>query len=418
MPAVPLTRIVNLCKNLLSISVTRRRSCESRSDRIVHGKPAFYSRKGEVVTEKKVRMVAWEPLKEFTREVFIKAGLPAEAAEAEASALIWANLRAVDSHGVLRIPWYIDNLDKGVMNPNPNIQTVKESPATMLVDADHAMGPVVTIQVVQKVVEKAKKAGICWAVIRNLTHQGALGFYAQMMAEMDMAGIVFVCSPPNMAPFGSKAPGVHNSPIAISVPVKGRRPLNLDMATSVVAGGKLWLAVDKGVPIPEGWALDKEGNPCTDPNKSGALLPFGGAKGSGLAMMFECLSSVMAGNALLEPALHGREGSARAGGEGKKTDGSKLGYLPKRHVQNSVVAAVDISAFTDVESYKETTDSLIDGIKALPKADGVDEIFVPGEPEERTYEERSKNGIPLPDGTWEKLLGMAKRFDIALPEEL
>ncbi len=360
-----------------------------------------------------VRIVDWKTLKQFTKEVFIRAGVPEDAAEAEARALIWANLRAVDSHGVLRIPWYIDNLDKGDMNAKPNIQVLKETPATLLVDADHAMGPVVTIRTVDQVVEKAKNVGICWAVIRNITHQGALGFYSQMMAERGMAGIVFVCSLPNMAPFGAKAPGVHNSPIAISVPVKGRRPINLDMATSVVAGGKLWLAVDKGVPIPEGWALDKEGNPCTDPHNSGALLPFGGPKGSGLAMMFECLSSVMAGSPLLAPALQGGEGSERAGSDGKED--KILSYLPKKHIQNSVVAAIDISTFTDVESYKETTSSMIDGIKALPKADGVDEIFVPGEPEERTFDERSKNGIPLPSGTWEKLRTISKRFNVELP---
>jgi LDH2 family malate/lactate/ureidoglycolate dehydrogenase len=369
------------------------------------------------VAKEEVKTVAWEPLKAFTKEVFIRAGVPPDGAEAEASALIWANLRAVDSHGVLRIPWYIDNIDKGVMNTRPNIQTLKETPATLLVDADHAMGPVVTIQVVNKVVEKAKNVGICWALIKNNTHQGALGFYSQMMAEMDMAGIVFVCSPPNMAPFGSRAPGVHNSPIAISVPAKRHRPLNLDMATSVVAGGKLWLAVDKGTPIPEGWALDKEGNPCTDPHRSGALLPFGGPKGSGLAMMFECLSGVMAGNPLLEPALHGREGSEREEGTGEQAGSARLSYLPKRHVQNSVVAAVDIAAFTDVESYKETISSQIEGIKALPKAKGFEEIFVPGEPEERTYLERSKNGIPLPEGTWSKLRAMSERFDVALPAE-
>ena len=304
------------------------------------------------------------------------------------------------------------------MNPKPNIQVLKETAATLLVDADHAMGPVATIEVVNMAVEKAKKAGICWALIRDITHQGALGFYSQMMADMDMAGIVFVCSPPNMAPFGAKAPGVHNSPVAISVPAKDHSPLNLDMATSVVAGGKLWLAVDKGEPIPEGWALDKEGNPCTDPTKSGALLPFGGAKGSGLAMMFECLSSVMGGNALLEPALHGREGSDTADTEAQKVAGKTLSYLPKRHVQNSVVVAIDISAFTDVANYKETISSLIEGIKVLPKADGVEEIYVPGEREERTYDERVANGIPLPQGTWDKLKVISERFGVALPAEL
>jgi len=259
--------------------------------------------------------VAWEPLKEFTKEVFVRVGMPPEDAEAEAGALIWANLRGVDSHGVLRIPWYVENVDKGVMNPKPNIQVVKETPATLLVEADRAMGPVVTIFVMNLVVKKAKKVGVGWALIRNLTHQGALGYYSQMAAKQDMAGIVFVCNPPNMAPHGARVAGVHNSPIAISVPAKRHHPLNLDMATSVVAGGKLWLAVDKGVPIPEGWALDKNGNPTTDPKQVGALLPFGGPKGSGLALMFECLSSVMAGNPMLEPALLGKEIGAPSTGQ-------------------------------------------------------------------------------------------------------
>ncbi|MBL7127307.1 MAG: Ldh family oxidoreductase, partial [Dehalococcoidales bacterium] len=252
---------------------------------------------------------------------------------------------------------------------------------------------------------------------RNLTHQGALGYYSQMMAERGMAGIVFVSNPPNMAPFGAKVPGVHNSPIAISVPAKRHRPLNLDMATSVVAGGKLWLAVDKNMPIPEGWALDKEGNPTTDPKNVGALLPFGGPKGSGLAMMFECLASVMSGNPVVEPVLFGREVGPPTEGKKEQAVGERLNYVPK-HLQNSVVAAIDISTFTDLESYKEHIDNLIDGIKALPKADGFSEIFVPGEPEERSFIERSKNGIPLPEGTIRNLRAVSEKSGVKLPAGL
>jgi LDH2 family malate/lactate/ureidoglycolate dehydrogenase len=331
-----------------------------------------------------VKVVAWEPLYEFTKEIFMKVGMPPEDAAAEAGALIWANLRAVDSHGVLRIPWYVENVDKGVMNPRPDIQVLNETPATILLDADRALGPVVTIKVVDMVMKKARQVGIGWALVRNLTHQGALGYYSQMMAEKGFAGIVFVCNPPNMAPFGARAPGVHNSPIAISVPAKRHRPLNLDMATSVVAGGKLWLAVDKGIPIPEGWALDREGNPTTDARNVGALLPFGGPKGSGLALMFECLTSVMSGNPALEPSLLGRKTEPQA-----EVNSGRPSYVP-RHNQNGVVAAVDISTFTDLEDYKEHISNLIDGLKALPKAEGFSEIMVPGEPEERTYAERSR----------------------------
>ncbi len=362
-----------------------------------------------------MKVVDWKRLHAFTREVFIRAGVPPEDAEAEADVLLWANLRAVDSHGVLRIPLYLDYIEQGAMNPEPDIKVINETPATILLDADRALGSMVTIKVVGIAMEKAKQVGIGWALIRNLTHQGALGYYSQMMAEKGMAGILLVCNPPNMAPFGARAAGVHNSPIAISVPAKRHRPLNLDMATSVAAGGKLLLAIDKNMPIPEGWVLDREGNPTTDPRKVdepdfrfGALLPIGGPKGSGLAMMFECLSSVMADNPLLEPALFGREFGPPAKGKKER---------PK-HIQNSVVAAIDISQFTDLESYKEHIDNLIDGIKALPRADGFSEIFVPGEPEERAFIERSRTGIPLPEGTVRKLKAVSEKYGIELPPGL
>jgi LDH2 family malate/lactate/ureidoglycolate dehydrogenase len=357
--------------------------------------------------------VSWQALQEFTKEVFIRVGMPPEDAQTEAEVLIWANLRGVDSHGVLRIPWYISNVDRGIMNPRPDIRVLKETPATLVIEADQAFGPVVTVFAMRKAMEKAKEVGLGWAFICNHTHQGAMGYYSQMAANNDMAGLVFVCSPPNMAPYGARAAGIANNPITIAVPAKRYRVMFLDMATSVAARGKIWLAVDKGVPIPEGWALDKEGNPTTDPNQAAIFLPVAGPKGSGLALMFECLGSVMISNPLLEPVLLGR----KAQSEPQETKGSHPDYVP-RPVQNSVVAAIDIGTFTDVESYKEHIDNLISGLKALPKAEGFTEIFVPGEPEERTFEERSRHGIPLPEGTIRNLRSVAERFNLELPAGL
>jgi len=343
--------------------------------------------------------VDWQSLKEFTQEVFVQVGLPPKDAETEAEVLVWANLRGVDSHGVLRIPWYVRNVDTGQMNPRPNIRVEKETAATLLIEADHAFGPVVTVLAMNLAIEKAKEVGIGWALIRNTTHQGAMGYYALMAAQEGMAGLAIVCSPPNMAPYGAKAAGVHNSPIAIAVPAKRHRPLVLDMATSIAAGGKVSLAVDKGVPIPEGWALNQDGNPTTDPREARILMPAGGYKGSGLALMFECLSSLMVGNPLLEPVLLGPEKS-------------------RIHTQNSIVAAINIGTFTAVESYKEHTDNLIRGLKALPRAEGFEEILVPGEPEDRAYDERVRNGIPLPEGTIRNLRSIAERFKVKLPPGL
>jgi LDH2 family malate/lactate/ureidoglycolate dehydrogenase len=225
--------------------------------------------------------VSWETLKAFTKEVFVRVGMPPEDAETEAEVLVWANLRGVDSHGVLRIPWYVSLVDKGLMNPRPNVVVTKETPAILFIEADCAFGPVVTSFAMKKVMEKAKSVGVGWGLIRNLTHQGAMAYYSLTAAAQDMAGIAVVCSPPNMAPFGAKAAGVHNSPISIAVPAKRRQPLVLDMATSVAAGGKLRLAIDKGVPIPEGWALDKDGAPTTDANLAEILLPLAARRGPG-----------------------------------------------------------------------------------------------------------------------------------------
>ena len=338
-------------------------------------------------------------LQEFTKGVFIAAGLPSEDAALEAEVLVWANLRGVDSHGVLRIPWYVDLIAKGDMNPRPTIRVEKETAATVLIDGDRALGPVVTTVAMRRAIDKARAAGIGWAVIRNTTHQGAMAYYALMAVEAGMAGIAIVCSPPNMAPFGARVAGVHNSPISIAVPAGRHRPLCLDMATSVAAGGKLSLARDKGVPLPPGWALDEAGQPTTDANRAKILLPFGGPKGSGLAMMFETLTSLMVGNPLLGPAFAGETGAAR-------------------HRQNSVVAAIDIGAFTDLAAYRAEVDRLIDGLRALPRAEGVAEVLVPGEPEDRSTEERRRRGIPLPIGTVENLRSVAARFRVPLPAGL
>lgn len=349
--------------------------------------------------ETSVKRVEWKALKRFMQAVFEKAGFTAEGAENQADVLLWANLRGVDSHGVQRVAWYLDLVDKGHMRPRANIQILKETPAVLMIDADYAPGPVVTVMAMRKAIEKARQVGIGWAVIKNTLHQGAMGYYSLMAARAGMAGIAIVCNPPNTAPFGARAAGVHNSPIAICVPGGRHQPLMLDMATSVAARGKIDVAVDKGIPIPLGWALDKNGQPTTDPKAAAVMLPAGGGKGSGLAMLFECLTSLFVGNPLLTPVFQDRPGA-------------------RVHRQNSVVAAVDIATFTDLAEYKKNADEIVDGIKALPPAEGFSEVMVPGEVENRVHAEREKNGIPLPPGTVQKLQDAATRFGIPLPAGL
>jgi ureidoglycolate dehydrogenase (NAD+) len=158
------------------------------------------------------------------------------------------------------------------------------------------------------------------------------------------------------------------------------------------------LAIDKGIEMPEGWAIDVEGQPTRDPTQVGALLPAGSYKGSGLAMMFECLSSLIVGNPLVARRLAGQP--IRGG------------------TQNSFVGAIDIAMFTDLEAYQRDADELVARVKELPTADGFDEVLVPGEPEDRTYDDRVQNGIPIPDGTARNLVEVAEKLDIPVPEWL
>jgi LDH2 family malate/lactate/ureidoglycolate dehydrogenase len=292
--------------------------------------------------------------------------MPAGYAETQADILVWANLRGIDSHGVLRIPWYVERIDVGDMVADAVPEVVSERAATALIDAHGAPGPIGTLAGVEKAVEKARTAGSAWVVMRNVTHNGALAYYTSRIAASGLIGMTTVCSPPNMAPFGARAAGVHNSPISIGIPARRHAPLLLDMATSVAAGGKIYFAADRGLPIPEGWALDKDGNSTTDPNKAKIWLPFEGPKGSGPAMMFECWSSLLANNPLCTPPITG----TKKPGEDQR--------------QNAMVAAIDVSAFMDPKDYESLVDEFIDGLKSLPPS-GASPVMVPGEREEAVF---------------------------------
>ena len=329
--------------------------------------------------------------------------MPEQDAIAEADTLMWANLRGVDSHGVVRIPWYVGNVHNGIMNPTPDIRVTVETPAIALIEADRAFGPVVTNRAADMAVEKARGVGIGWILIRNHTHQGTMGQYVQRIANRDMVGMIFVCSRPNTAPFGARAAGVSNNPVGLSAPAARHPHLILDMATSLVAMGKVLVARERGESIPVGWGLDENGDPAIDPQALATLLPVGGPKGSGMSLLFECMGSVMVSNPMLLPVLSGElSGGKTAGHVGRMA----------RHNQNSVVMAVDISRFIDVEEYKAQVDLLIDRLKELPRAEGFEEILMPGEREELCYAKRKEAGIPVPPATIAGLKKVAEDLDV------
>lgn len=337
-------------------------------------------------------------LQAFVQAVFERKGMSAEHAALEAEVLVWANLRGVDSHGVLRLPRYLDLIDKGDVNPRPKLAVVTETAASALLDADHGFGPIAMARAMDIAIDKARAATVGWVQVRHTAHSGAVGHYALRAARADMIGLITVVSPPNMAYHGARTAGVATSPLAIAVPAATHAPLMLDMATAVVAMGKIIQARNAGTALPPGVAIDRDGNVTTDPAEAALPLPLGGAKGAGLSLMFECLTSLVVGSPIVQPSV------------------TQPGTPP--HRQNGLAIALNIAAFTDVAGFKENVDQLCAAIKGLPRAAGVDEILVPGERGDRILVKRRVEGIPIPPGTWRGLVAVAERVGIAPPATL
>jgi ureidoglycolate dehydrogenase (NAD+) len=313
-----------------------------------------------------------------------------------AKSLVWANLRGVDSHGVLRIPGYIERLKTKAINPAPDMRVEQRSGAIAVLEADRAPGAVAMAKAMDEAIARAREVHVGWCAARNITHAGAVGYFALQAANAGMAGIVMSASGPMMAYHGAKVAGVSSNPLAIAFPAENRPPLLLDMSTSNVAMGKVMSARDAGREIPLGWGLDAQGRDTTDPRKLATLLPLGGAKGSGLSFMIECLCSLMVDNPIIAPAL-------AAGG---KLDAPFL---------NGVAIALDLAAFGDREHILGEADRLARLIAGLPPADRVERIYLPGERGDSILQARMRDGIPLPQGTWSRLLACAKALAVAPP---
>jgi ureidoglycolate dehydrogenase (NAD+) len=339
-------------------------------------------------------IVAADALKRFAADVFTRAGMSTQDAALVADVLVWANLRGTDTHGVTRIPRYVELIETGDMNPRPVLELRSETAASLLIDADRAPGPVAMTRAAAEAVKKAGEAGIGLALVRRTTHTAALGYYTLAAAHEGMAAIAFSASWPNMAYYGARAAGVSTNPVSIAVPGGGDEPLLLDMASGVVAMGKLMQAKKTGQPIPPGWALDALGNPATDAQAAAIPLPMAGPKGSGLSLMIECLTSLIASNPLLAETL---EGTAEG----------------QRHRQNGLVIAIDIARFGDAQQFRREVGRMVKAIKSLPADPGAGGILMPGERGSRTLAQRSRDGIPVPPSIFDELQALAQRLGVA-----
>ena len=340
--------------------------------------------------------IAPADLHAFTAAVFVATGLTPEHADEWAKMLVWANLRGTNSHGIIRIPRYIDLINAKSINAAPDIRVERKMGAIVVLETDRAPAAVGMTRAVKAAIQCASESGVGWCAARNTTHTGAIGYFAVQAAEQGYGAIVMTASGPMMAYPGTRVGAVSSNPIAFAVPRANGRPYLIDFSTGVVANGKIMGAADRGEKIPVGWGLDKDGRDTTDPKAVETVLPLGGAKGAGLSFMIECLSSLLLSNPRIAPDLE---------------DGS----IENNPFLNGSVIAINPAAFGDRQTFEREAARLGHSIAGLPRAEGVDKIMLPGERGDAIRAEREKSGIPVPRGTWQRIGKAAEKLGVKLP---
>ena len=336
-------------------------------------------------------------LETFVARALTAAGLPKSDAEQVARLMILADLRGSDGHGIFRLPQYVRRIRAGRVNVRPNIRVVQETDAIAMVDGDNGMGHLVLQFAAQVAIEKAERLGVGWVGVRQSNHAGPAALYAMMPLKRDMIGIyIAVGSANHMPPWGGVELLLSTNPIAFAIPALEEPPIVLDIATSVTAYGKVKTKAQRGELMPEGWMIDAHGNPLTDPKRAeeGFLLPIGGYKGYGLALVFGLLAGT------LNDAAFGRD----------VIDFNRDDITPTNTGQ--VIVALDIARFSPVEAFKRRVDEVIRDFRNSQRMPAVDHIRLPGEQSHAIWLERSAHGIPLPDVLFKNLQQLASELGI------
>jgi LDH2 family malate/lactate/ureidoglycolate dehydrogenase len=325
-------------------------------------------------------------LQDYMVRFFVKLGVPAADAAVSAEVLLEADLRGVDSHGMIRLnSYYGDRIRAGLIDPLTPIQVIRETGTTLLLDAGNGLGHVASKRAMELCIAKAQQSGVAMVTVRNSNHYGIAGYYAMMALPHDMIGISFTNAGPLVAPIYGRKAMMGTNPIAVAVPTQNERPYVLDMATSIVPIGRVTVYDKAGKPIPEGWGINSEGLITTQPGEvlhGGALLPLGGTdimrgyKGYGLALMVDIFSGVLSGGAF-GTMVDIREGGNRV---------ARTGHF---------FAAVQIEAFRSSVEFKRDMDVLLRELKDSPKAAGHDRIYIHGEKEYELAEKNARDGVPL-----------------------
>jgi LDH2 family malate/lactate/ureidoglycolate dehydrogenase len=320
-------------------------------------------------------------LERFTADALLAVGLPAQDAATCAKLMVRADLQGADGHGIFRLPQYVRRIRGGAVNVRPKVRVAREAAGMALVDGDNGMGHVVMSFAAKTAIEKAKTAGTAWVGVNRSNHAGPASLYAAMPLEHDMIGLYLAVGNANhMAPWGGIDLLLSTNPIAVAAP-GNEGPIVLDMATTVAAYGKVKTAVQRGETLPEGWMIDHRGRPLTDPKRAdqGLLVPIGGYKGYGLALVFGLLAGTLNGAAM-----------------GSETVDFNADDVTPTNTGHAIVA-ISIAAFGEVDEFKRRVDKLAREIRRSKPMPGVARIWLPGEQSRAKLEERSKLGIPIPE---------------------
>lgn len=341
-------------------------------------------------------------LRDFVTQVFEASGLARAHAATVADSLVSADLRGTHSHGVVRLPFLVERLERGGAKRSPQLRVLREAPATALLDGDQALGAITATRAMDIAVDKARTQGIGCVSACNSDFLGTCAHYAMMALPHDMIGLCWTNGFPGMAPWGGRRNTIGNNPIGLAAPSLSHGPIVLDMAFSVAAGGRVRLAAKHGEKIPLDWLVDKDGLPTDDPRHlpdGGALLPLG-YKGYGLAVFGEILSGVLGGSSILSeiPSWF------------KDTDQAvRNGHL---HI------AIDIARFSEPAQFKARIDAMVTMLKATPLLPGVRDILLPGERAWRTQQQQEREGIPVPAPVMADLVALADRLGVTAPTPL
>jgi LDH2 family malate/lactate/ureidoglycolate dehydrogenase len=325
-------------------------------------------------------------------------GLPDEHAALVADTLVRADMWGHSSHGVMRAPWYLDRVRHGVMKPVTEAERVVDAGAIAVVDGHEGVGQVIARDCMRDAVARAKAHGVGVVSVRNSNHHGALGYFTRLAAEAGCIGMLAANGGPAMAPWGGKRMAVGTNPWSIAAPAGRHPPMMLDIANTVVARGKSFLARQKGVPIPDNWAMDADGRRTTDPAAAlaGVILPMAEHKGYAIALMMDVLSGVLSGSGVLTEV-----------NSPYKTDKpSRSGHF---------FLALNVEAFGPRAAFAARMEEMIAEVKAVPLAPGFDEILYPGELEARNEARHACDGLDLPEKTWTDLRAEADKLGVPWP---